>query len=132
MTLDDFLSVTGKRIPTVAEMIELCEHLDIGFNVTEGKPCLRHNGGNESEAAVLARLFRREPFRSMVIEAKGLVPAPPEEPEQAESADAPPVPTGEVYMADKGGRKCNQKDCYMWTWVGAAKWYYVSQFPVQM
>jgi hypothetical protein len=70
MNLDAFLESTATRIPTIPELVGLCDELKIGFAFKEGQPVLRPNSDNKSEALVLATLFRREPFRSQVLAAK--------------------------------------------------------------
>ena len=79
MTIESFLAVLDERIPTVDEMGELCDTLEIGFHIVNGVPSLKCNSGNRGEAEVLAKLFRREPFRSAIIEMKlaGATVVPP-------------------------------------------------------
>lgn len=137
MTLDDFLSVTEQRIPTVDEMIGLCEELKIGFRMVDGIPCLRTSGSvnNEAEAVALSKLFRREPFRSKVIQEKmnGVAAVPSTESVQEDEIDKPPVPDNAIIVrADKDGYmdKAMRGPVHMWTWVGATVWYAASIYPV--
>lgn len=65
--VETFLRATETRIPDVGEMIALCDELGIGFTMSDSRPALRFNDGNRAEAELLARLFKREPFRSRVI-----------------------------------------------------------------
>ena len=67
MTLEGFLEITETRIPTVAELVELCEALQISFSHGEAGPVMK-TSASVPEAKLLASIFRREPFRSMVLE----------------------------------------------------------------
>lgn len=141
MTLDEFLKTTEERIPTVPELIQLCETIGISFKMVDGKPALSVTSQNKAEGEVLARMFRREPFRSMVIKATlGEVAHRPEEkPEDSKEEDKPEpkeplqIPPGiALHVVDKNGRWIigNMKDePYMFTWEGAEKWYYVRDYP---
>lgn len=68
--LDRFLAILEERIPTVAEMIALCDSIGIGFEMRDGKPVMTTTTDNRAEALLLAKLFSREPFRSQVLAAK--------------------------------------------------------------
>ncbi len=70
MLIEEFLAVTTQRLPKVEEMIDLCDSLGITFVATNGKPYMRACPDCTEEAKVLANLFGREPFRTMVIERK--------------------------------------------------------------
>lgn len=68
--LDKFIAATSTRIPTVDEMISLCESLGIQFIMDNGKPFMKPCPECRDEALVLAKLFRREPFRTAVLKTK--------------------------------------------------------------
>lgn len=70
MQIDDFLTLTEQRLPKIDEMLGLCDSLGITFVATNGKPYMRHAPDCREEAMILANLFGREPFRTMVIERK--------------------------------------------------------------
>src|SRR5437870_3579192 len=73
MELDEFLRVTETRLPSAAELVRLCDGLGFRFVAGENGPALRYGVAENLEvAALLAQLLRREPWRSQVIEAKGL------------------------------------------------------------
>ena len=90
MTLDTFLEITATRVPTVQEMIALADELHIKFKVKDnGQTVMIPCPECRDETMVLAKLFRREPFRSAVIaaklpEANGTKHAPPPEPKAEE------------------------------------------------
>ncbi len=136
MSLDEFLDATETRIPTVAEMISLCDTLKIGFRMANGQPMLRAGANdNEAEAFALSRLFRREPFRTMVIQEKLSGEETKAEETLAEDATEPvDVPKDAVIMiADESGFYPDDKrfaKAHMWTWIGAPRWYYVRDFPL--
>lgn len=70
MVIEEFLEVTKQRLPKIEEMISLCDTLGITFVATNGKPYMKACPDCREEAMVLANLFGREPFRTMVIERK--------------------------------------------------------------
>lgn len=77
MTLEEFLAITSKRLPTAPELMAVCEELGIGFGQTaEGKPVLKYGGDAKEEAIALVAMLRREPWRTQVMEAKGLIAKP--------------------------------------------------------
>jgi hypothetical protein len=78
--VESFLSATEKRIPTVREMLELCDELGIVFRLVNGEPVMSVNADNRAEAILLSKLFKREPFRSAIIAAK--MPKQEEQPGQ--------------------------------------------------
>lgn len=138
MTLDTFLEITAMRIPTVPEMVELCDALDIKFAIKDGKPVLRPCPECRDEANVLAMMFRREPFRSAVIAAKlsdEIPPKPSNEIDEAERPSGPEVPVGAtIVVADERGYTDDaiRGEPYMWCWLGGTTWYYVKDHPVPL
>lgn len=118
MTLDDFLALTAKRLPTAAEIVSVCDELKIGFAQAEdGTPRIRFGGDLREEALALAALLRREPWRSQVMAAKGFKGPEPEKPckeflwrdghlcrQQPEGEGAPPA------------------GAWWWRWAGEAAW----------
>jgi hypothetical protein len=72
MDLEQFMKLD--RLPTAGEIVGLCESLGIGFGLNgEGQPVLKSPAGMRAEGKLVARLLSREPYRSAVIEAKGLM-----------------------------------------------------------
>lgn len=142
MTIDEFLAATEERIPTAREMVSLCDSIGLTFKMVDGKPCVRYKGDNKTEAEILVKLFKREPFRSEVLAAKfagdETLPTPEPEPETIEPDEEekrPPVevpPGAEIIVADSSGRTGtkNMNAPHMWTWIGAEKWYYVAVDPL--
>lgn len=160
MTLDTFLEITATRVPTVQEMIALADELNIKFKVKDnGQTVMVPCQECRDETLVLAKLFRREPFRSEVIAAKlpnanvsQSLPLPPplpetkpEEPpkeqlqppidqeldkEEPKKKVAPP-PGAMVFIADDKSymNEHRKGPPYMWTWEGATTWYYVKDHP---
>ena len=71
MTITEFLRRTEARLPTPQELIELCETCQIGFGYdSDGKPSLKVFEGNKSVGELIAKLIRREPWRSEIIKAR--------------------------------------------------------------
>lgn len=150
MRLDTFLEITEKRLPTVPEMVSLCDTLGVTFGKKDdGTPYMRPCPEGREETMILATLFRREPFRSQVISAKGLQPATEtpkedketlsEEPlagEDDEPPDKPrivPPPGAEILVADERGytNQYRKGDPYMWCWIpGCETWHYVKEHPL--
>lgn len=107
MILETFLETTSRRLPTAMEIIHVCEEIGITFKVKDdGKPAITTFPENRSEGRLLAKLLRREPWRSQVIQAKNLVqekepekpqpePVPPAAPQNADA----PLPWFELRMA---------------------------------
>lgn len=144
MTLDDFMGLD--RLPTSDELAALCDELGIGFGTDpQGNPVLKANGENRAEGVVLAKLLRREPWRSQVIarrlneskpdktpdDWKAKEPAPAEPDERPPAPPRPDVPRDStVVVADARGRCDGDGEPYMWTWTGAESWYMVKDYPV--
>lgn len=154
MTLDTFLQITETRVPTVEEMISLADELKISFSVNgKGQTVMRPCPECRDEAMVLARLFRREPFRSKVIaeklpevlakakeQPKELEPPPPPateppvdqevEKEEPKKKVVPP-PGAMVFVADEKGYNNEHRkgEPYQWTYEGAETWWYVKDHP---
>jgi hypothetical protein len=138
MTLDTFLEITKTRLPSVPEMVGLCDSLNIQFGRSEtGQPYIRPCPECRDEAMILVSLFKREPFRSQVIAAKlsetnGHVET--KATEQPESDDEEPEPErivppagAEIFVADAKGHinEHRKGEPYMWTWTGAKTWHYI-------
>lgn len=70
MTISEFLRRTETRLPTPQELIELCETCQIEFHYVDDKPVLRVFEGNKSVGELIAKLIRREPWRSEIIKAR--------------------------------------------------------------
>jgi len=72
MTLDDFVEL--QRLPTATELVSLCDVLGIRIMTTEdGKASIRvytDASGNNKEGELLAKLMRREPWRSEILKLK--------------------------------------------------------------
>lgn len=135
MTIEEFMTITDSRTPKVEEMMALCDTLGIGVAIREGKPCLLPNRDNRAEAEAVAKLLRREPFRSAAFEFKFGKPEPKQEVEEQEGeVESIKVPVGaEIIVADSSGHYPSDKRFtgpHMWTWVGAERWYYVSTHPI--
>lgn len=138
MTIDTFLEITEERIPTVDEVIDLCDHVGIKFAMADGKPVMRPCEECRDVAVIVATLFRREPFRSAVIARKlsGTEQQPTEpkkeEPDEQEQEVVTVPPGAEVIVSDKDGRLGREMKgpAYTWTYTGASKWWYVSETPI--
>lgn len=145
--LTQFLETTAKRIPTVEEMLSVCDDIGITFKVIDGKPFMRPCPTCVEEAKVLAKLFKREPFRSAVLGAKlpGLASKPTEEtkpeaipePTPEPEPTKPSVPNGMpanaiIVVADAAGYtdKAMKGEPYMWTWIGGETWFYVADYSI--
>lgn len=71
MTISDFLRRTETRLPTPQELIELCELCEITFGYgADGQPVLKVFEGNKAAGELIAKLIRREPWRSEIIKAR--------------------------------------------------------------
>jgi hypothetical protein len=136
MTLDDFLTITETRIPKVEEMASLCDTLGIAFGIKEGVPCLSVTPDNKAEGMALAKLFKREPFRSLVIGMKlGEVAVLPSSEKVCDDEDKPTIDVPDsaiIVISDRDGYTgVNMKgESYMWTWIGAKTWFYVRDYPI--
>lgn len=148
MTLDEFLLITETRIPSVSELTSLCDELGIRFAVKEGTPRLVCPDAVEQEAILIAKLFKREPFRTMVIQERlsqeAATETPKQEPakEQTTESDNEPdteepekfsLPDGaRLIVADADSRTGNSMKGppHMWTYDGAPRWYYVASNPI--
>jgi hypothetical protein len=150
MNLDEYLTEAKARLPKWEELASVAEHLGITFALNgTGQPVLRACPDCREEALVLAKLFKREPFRSMVIAAKIGQEKEPEakaetEPEQKKEEPPatplqrlppPAIPAGaRLFVADRESHmnESRRGEPYMWTWEGAKTWYYVAEHPVPM
>ena len=73
MTLNEFMETTDTRLPQAKELISVCEAIGIRFGTdAEGRPALKVNSDNQLEGTLLAKLIRREPWRSQVLAMTGL------------------------------------------------------------
>ena len=138
MNLTKFLTITETRIPTVPEMVELCDELGIEFYMNGTQPVMKPPKECSEEAKVIASLFRREPFRSAVLEARK--PTPYVIPKIVEGA----LPYDRIYDEDvppDNKVSTNTEACrpmgaaihfryqegvaepVLWTWTGAKEWY---------
>lgn len=139
MTVDTFLEITEQRVPTVPEMVELCDSLDIKFVMKDGKPFIRPCPECQEIANTMMTILRREPFRSEVLAAKFANGDPrPSEKEIKKEPDeriGPDVPQDAVIViADRDGYtdRAMKGPAFTWTWVGAKLWFYVSEFKPPM
>lgn len=74
MTLDDFVKTTAQRLPTAQELMAVADALGLSFGLNgEGKPVVKFKAQDRALGGLLARLLRREPWRTQVVQAKGLV-----------------------------------------------------------
>src|SRR5262245_21618440 len=136
MKLDEFLGTTSTRLPTSQEIMAVCDEMGIRFaNGKDGKPALKVKRVDKEVAVLMARLLRREPWRSQVIQARALVPIDEQraEPPASASRDADepePPPDARFHFADERGRPCdNGNAVFMWCWEGGSRWYYASDNP---
>lgn len=68
MTISEFLRRTETRLPNPQELIALCEECGINFGFgADGKPVLKVFDGNKQVGELVAKLIRREPWRSEII-----------------------------------------------------------------
>ena len=114
MTPEQFIETTATRIPTVAEMLGLCDSLGIKFSIIDGIPHLNCTADNTEEGKVLAKLFKREPFRSVVIENRIKTLPTYTEPKEICTVCNRLIfdTTGydNIFVCDKGGAKPHVKD----------------------
>lgn len=74
MTLDEFIKTTAQRPPTAQELMAVADALGLRFGLNgEGKPVVKFKAQDRALGGLLARLLKREPWRTQVVEAKGLV-----------------------------------------------------------
>ncbi len=119
MELAAFLELTSQRLPTVDELTSACEGLGIRFaRGQKGEPVLRAGSDVTEEAKLFAKLLKREPWRSRVVETK----VAQADTEEVKAAKPPEGAT--IVMVDENARPCKYDECHMWTWVGANRWYY--------
>lgn len=77
MTEDEFVRVTAGRLPTAAELMAVADGIGLEFGTNgDGRPVVRFKARDRALGAMLARLLRREPWRTQVIEARGLASRP--------------------------------------------------------
>lgn len=73
MTLDQFVGIYKERLPTAAEWVAVCEELEIEFGTTaDGQPCMKGDANNRQERIMLAAILGREPWRTQVLEMRGM------------------------------------------------------------
>lgn len=73
MRLDEFMAVTAERLPRADELVAVCAEVGIRFGAdADGKPALLVGDDNRAEGQLLAKLMRREPWRSQVLAATGI------------------------------------------------------------
>jgi hypothetical protein len=66
MSIEEFLTTTADRLPTVDEILGLAGELGWGFRVNNGQPALKANP-SDPLAVGMARLLRREPWRTGLL-----------------------------------------------------------------
>lgn len=98
MNLDQFAEVAKSRIPTAGEFLDLAESM--GWRVVaheDGRAALRVPDATDPLALALARMLRREPYRTNVVaEVRTRQSPPPRAEPPASSAPAPaPPPVGD-------------------------------------
>lgn len=64
----EFVKTTAERLPTVDEVLALCDACGITFKLKEGEPCMTVPRENREVATIVQELIGREPWRSQVIE----------------------------------------------------------------
>lgn len=89
MTLDEFLTMTQSRLPTAAELTELCDSFGIRFVQGERGPSLKAPVDSGDVAKVVAKLLRREPWRSQVIASRLAQEGEPATAQRLERASEP-------------------------------------------
>lgn len=67
-----YIEAMKTRLPTVAEMLAVCDELGIRITMRDGQPVTVTKPETRAEAELLTKLFRREPFRSQAIAAAKL------------------------------------------------------------
>lgn len=77
MKIEEFLELSERRLPNSAEFVALAD--DLGIKVArdgQGRPVLVPPAGQRELAIAMAKLLKREPWRSEVLAAKGLCDDP--------------------------------------------------------
>jgi hypothetical protein len=86
MTLEEFLAM--ERLPSSDDIMGLCEHLGMSFKTNkDGQPFIRCSIDVKPEAEAIARILKRDPWRSQVMKAKDL--APKQKPDPVDSLPQP-------------------------------------------
>jgi len=67
MTLDEFMATTESRLPSASELVELCHALDMRLVMTAATPVVRFKERDRSLAVLIARIIRREPWRTQAL-----------------------------------------------------------------
>lgn len=71
VTIDQFLYATSERLPSPTEFIALCDECGIGFKYdAQGQPSLVVKEFNKEVGILVAKLIKREPWRSEIINRK--------------------------------------------------------------
>lgn len=135
--IDEFCTTIATRIPNVHEILSLCDSLGIEFAIEDGKPGIKAKKEVRDEAIIIAKLFKREPFRTEVLKAKlAVAEHPKEEPEPIPKIQ-PIVPDGAtIVVADKDAYtdKEMRGPPYQWCWFKNEEcspvWYHIADYPV--
>lgn len=142
--IDEFCTTIATRIPNVHEMLSLCDSLGIEFAIENGKPGVKAKKEVRDEAIILAKLFKREPFRTEVLKAKladvpvaePVVEQPKEEHEPIPKIQ-PVVPDGAtIVVADKDAYtdKEMRGPPYMWCYFKGEEhsdvWFHITDYPI--
>ena len=67
MTLDEFMSTTTARLPSANELIDLCHTLEMRLVMADGKPVIRTSTKDRDVGILIARLLKREPWRTQAL-----------------------------------------------------------------
>lgn len=119
--------------PAVKILLEAVKERGLEFRLENGKANL-FGDRKEVTPELIAALKH---FRTEILEASGIVeettPLPVAEQEEPPAKQQPNVPPGATIViadADAYTDKAMRGPAYMWTFLGADRWWYVKDYPI--
>lgn len=67
MSIDNYLTATAERLPTASELMSVAAEIGVRFELVDGKPQMRTADKNDPVVLGLAKVLRKEPWRSEVV-----------------------------------------------------------------
>ena len=121
MNLTEFMTTTAERLPTARELLDLCNELGIRVRTNaDDQPVLRTKHDDQTIGQALARLVRREPWRSQIIQANGLAASDQpkkEAPLPPPKEQAIPLDQTDWFKETLGVRMSREETVIMQTWL---------------